>query len=53
VLVGRQRELIRNGGIVVEGRDIGPTIWPTTAVKIFLTAPRPPTRWRWTPQKTR
>lgn len=38
VLVGRQRELIGDGGIVVEGRDIGTTVWPTAAVKIFLTA---------------
>lgn len=37
-LVGRQRELIGTGGIVVEGRDIGTTVAPDATVKIFLTA---------------
>jgi cytidylate kinase len=38
VLVRRQRELIDGGGIVIEGRDIGTTVAPDAAVKIFLTA---------------
>ena len=37
-LVERQRELIADGGIVVEGRDIGTTVAPDAPVKVFLTA---------------
>jgi cytidylate kinase len=37
-MVGRQREIIGDGGIVVEGRDIGTTVAPDAAVKVFLTA---------------
>jgi cytidylate kinase len=37
-MVARQRELIGAGGIVVEGRDIGTTVAPDAAVKVFLTA---------------
>lgn len=37
-MVRRQRELIGEGGIVVEGRDIGSTVVPDAPVKIFLTA---------------
>jgi cytidylate kinase len=37
-MVARQRALIGAGGIVVEGRDIGTTVAPTAAVKVFLTA---------------
>jgi cytidylate kinase len=37
-MVRRQRELIGAGGIVVEGRDIGTTVAPDAAVKVFLTA---------------
>jgi CMP/dCMP kinase len=37
-LVGQQRALIGEGGIVVEGRDIGTVVAPTAAVKVFLTA---------------
>ena len=38
-----QRELIEKsigdlGGVVVEGRDIGTTVWPDAELKIFLTA---------------
>lgn len=35
-----QREIINNAarGIVVEGRDIGTTVWPDAELKIFLTA---------------
>jgi cytidylate kinase len=38
LLVGRQRELIGAGGIVVEGRDIGTVVAPGAAVKVYLTA---------------
>jgi cytidylate kinase len=37
-MVRRQREIIGEGGIVVEGRDIGTTVAPAAAVKVFLTA---------------
>lgn len=37
-LVALQREIIGNGGIVVEGRDIGSVVWPDAEVKIYLTA---------------
>jgi cytidylate kinase len=38
ILVDAQRELISDGGIVVEGRDIGSVVWPTARPKVFLTA---------------
>ncbi|MQA94943.1 MAG: (d)CMP kinase [Streptosporangiales bacterium] len=37
-LVALQRELIGDGGIVVEGRDIGTVVAPDAQVKVFLTA---------------
>jgi cytidylate kinase len=37
-LVAQQRELIGAGGIVVEGRDIGSTVWPDAELKVYLTA---------------
>ena len=37
-MVRRQREVIGEGGIVVEGRDIGTTVAPDAPVKVFLTA---------------
>jgi cytidylate kinase len=37
-LVDLQRELIGDGGIVVEGRDIGSVVWPTARPKVYLTA---------------
>lgn len=37
-MVRRQQEAIGDGGIVVEGRDIGTTVAPDAAVKVFLTA---------------
>ena len=37
-LVQMQRELIGNGGIVVEGRDIGSVVAPDAELKVFLTA---------------
>jgi CMP/dCMP kinase len=38
VLVARQRELGANGGVVMEGRDIGTAVFPDAEVKIFLDA---------------
>ncbi|HVF05883.1 MAG TPA: (d)CMP kinase [Frankiaceae bacterium] len=38
VLVRRQQELMAEGGIVVEGRDIGTTVAPDAPLKVFLTA---------------
>jgi cytidylate kinase len=38
ILVEAQRELIADGGIVVEGRDIGSVVWPTARPKVYLTA---------------
>lgn len=38
LMVDAQRELIEDGGIVVEGRDIGSVVWPTARPKVFLTA---------------
>lgn len=37
-LVKRQQELATNGGIVMDGRDIGTTVLPQAEVKIFLIA---------------
>jgi cytidylate kinase len=39
-LVRLQREIIRGGGIVVEGRDIGSVVAPDAGLKVFLTAHR-------------
>ena len=38
VLVARQRELGANGGVVMEGRDIGTVVFPDADVKIYLDA---------------
>jgi cytidylate kinase len=39
LLVAAQRELIQDdGGIVVEGRDIGSVVWPAARPKVYLTA---------------
>lgn len=38
VLVTRQRDLGANGGIVMEGRDIGTVVFPQADVKIYLDA---------------
>jgi cytidylate kinase len=38
LLVDAQRELIADGGIVVEGRDIGSVVWPGARPKVYLTA---------------
>ena len=37
-LIALQREIIGDGGIVVEGRDIASVVAPDAAAKIFLTA---------------
>lgn len=37
-LLDLQRELIGQGGIVVEGRDIGSVVWPEAEVKVYLAA---------------
>jgi CMP/dCMP kinase len=37
-MVARQRELGANGGVVMEGRDIGSKVFPDADVKIFLDA---------------
>jgi cytidylate kinase len=37
-LLALQRSLIGEGGIVVEGRDIGSVVWPQAEVKVFLSA---------------
>ena len=37
-LVARQRDLGRDGGVVMEGRDIGTVVFPGADVKIYLDA---------------
>lgn len=37
-LLELQRSIIGDGGIVVEGRDIGSVVWPHAEVKVYLTA---------------
>lgn len=37
-LVAMQRELGKNGGIVMDGRDIGTTVFPDAQLKIFVTS---------------
>ncbi|MDN5894508.1 MAG: (d)CMP kinase [Nocardioides sp.] len=37
-LLDLQRSIIGEGGIVVEGRDIGSVVWPQAEVKLYLTA---------------
>jgi cytidylate kinase len=38
ILVARQRDLATDGGIVMEGRDIGTVVFPHADVKIYLDA---------------
>ena len=38
LLLDLQREVIGDGGIVVEGRDIGSVVWPEAEVKVYLSA---------------
>lgn len=42
-LLGLQRQLGREGGVVLEGRDIGTVVFPQAEAKVFLTA-SPPAR---------
>ena len=37
-MVARQREMGKNGGVVMEGRDIGTKVFPDADLKIFLDA---------------
>jgi cytidylate kinase len=37
-MVARQRELGADGGVVMEGRDIGTKVFPDADVKVFLDA---------------
>lgn len=37
-MVNRQREMGANGGVVMEGRDIGTAVFPRAEIKIFLDA---------------
>ncbi len=37
-LLELQRDVIGDGGIVVEGRDIGSVVWPQADVKVYLSA---------------
>jgi cytidylate kinase len=38
VLVGQQRDLGREGGVVMEGRDIGTVVFPSADVKFYIDA---------------
>ena len=38
ILLDLQRAVIGEGGIVVEGRDIGSVVWPQAQVKVYLSA---------------
>jgi cytidylate kinase len=38
ILVARQRDLGADGGVVIEGRDIGTVVFPAADVKIYLDA---------------
>ena len=38
VLLGLQRDLGRDGGVILEGRDIGTVVFPDAEVKFFLSA---------------
>lgn len=37
-LVSRQKKLGENGGVVMDGRDIGTTVFPLAELKVFVTA---------------
>ncbi len=37
-MVARQREMGREGGVIMEGRDIGTVVFPNADVKVFLDA---------------
>ena len=47
-LLGLQRDMVRTGNVLMDGRDIGTVILPDATVKIFLTAsPEARARRRW------
>lgn len=53
-LVERQRALAADGGVVMEGRDIGTVVFPDAELKVFLTASaRVRGERRWKQMKTR
>ena len=37
-LVSEQREMGQNGGIIMDGRDIGSVVFPNAELKLFITA---------------
>jgi cytidylate kinase len=37
-MVALQREMGKNGGVVMEGRDIGTAVFPDAEIKVFLDA---------------
>jgi cytidylate kinase len=37
-LVHEQQEIGRNGGVIMDGRDIGSVVFPTAELKLFITA---------------
>jgi cytidylate kinase len=37
-MVGLQRRIAINGGVVMDGRDIGSVVFPNAALKVFMTA---------------
>lgn len=37
-MVGQQRRMAQSGGVVMDGRDIGTTVFPDADVKLFITA---------------
>jgi len=54
VLVAQQQRMGRDGGVIMEGRDIGSVVFPNADLKIFLTASvevRARRRWREYQQK--
>ncbi len=38
VLLPKQRERLRDGGVVVAGRDTGTVVWPQAEIKVYLDA---------------
>ena len=38
LLVEKQREMAKEGGVIMDGRDIGSVVFPHAVVKFFMTA---------------
>ena len=38
LLVEKQREMAKEGGVIMDGRDIGSVVFPHAEVKFFMTA---------------